>query len=104
MPKFTVAIVYVHQHVAIVMCALTPCSRGAGLTGLFLAIALDKYAPDIDYRIYESAAELTTAGAGIVLPPRTWYTLQQIGVAQALLEIAGNTKKSSEFGMARWLD
>ncbi|OJT04415.1 Salicylate hydroxylase [Trametes pubescens] len=75
MPRFTVAIV------------------GGGLCGLVLALALEKYAPDVDYQIYEAVAELTTAGAGIGVPPRTLFVLRELGLESALLKIAGNGEK-----------
>ncbi|KAI0676716.1 FAD/NAD-P-binding domain-containing protein [Trametes maxima] len=72
MPKFTVAI------------------AGAGLGGLVFALALQKYAPDVDFQLYEAAGELTTAGAGIGIQPRTWYVLRELGLEEALLKVAGN--------------
>ncbi len=73
------------------MCKLF-CS-GGGLCGLVLALALEKYAPDVDYQIYEAAAELTTAGAGIGFQPRTLSVLRELGLEQAVLKIAGNGEK-----------
>ncbi|KAI0758634.1 hypothetical protein BD413DRAFT_618043 [Trametes elegans] len=75
MPKFTVAI------------------AGAGLCGLVFALALEKYAPDVDFEIYEAAAQLSTAGAGIGVPPRTWYILEKLGLDQSLLQLSGNGTK-----------
>ncbi|KAI0676717.1 FAD/NAD-P-binding domain-containing protein [Trametes maxima] len=72
MPKFTVAI------------------AGAGLGGLVFAVALQKHAPDVDFHLYEAASELTTAGAGIGIQPRTWFVLKELGLEQALLKFAGN--------------
>ncbi|KAI0824328.1 FAD/NAD-P-binding domain-containing protein [Trametes gibbosa] len=72
MPRFNVAIV------------------GAGLCGLVFALALDKYAPDVEYQIYEATAELTTAGAGINMHSRTLSVLRELGLEQALLDISGN--------------
>ncbi|KAI0637654.1 FAD/NAD-P-binding domain-containing protein [Trametes polyzona] len=72
MPRFNVAIV------------------GGGLCGLVLALALEKYAPDVDYQIYEAAAELTTAGAGIGIQHRTMFVLRELGLEPALLKISGN--------------
>ena len=43
---------------------LTRRSSGGGIGGLALANALSKY-PDIHVAVYESATEITTAGAGI---------------------------------------
>ncbi|KAI0772502.1 hypothetical protein BD413DRAFT_492566 [Trametes elegans] len=78
MPKFTVAI------------------AGAGLCGLVFALALEKYAPDVDFEIYEAAAQLSTAGAGIGVPPRTWYILEKLGLDQSLLQLSGNGTKPTE--------
>ncbi|KAI0643647.1 FAD/NAD-P-binding domain-containing protein [Trametes meyenii] len=72
MPKFTVAI------------------AGAGLGGLAFAVALRKYAPDIDFHLYEATGELATAGAGIAAQPRTWFVLKDLGLEDALLRVAGN--------------
>lgn len=57
---------------------------------MVLALALEKYATDVDYQIYEAVAELTTAGAGIGVPPRTLFVLRELGLEPALLKIAGN--------------
>lgn len=69
------------------------CCSGGGLCGLLLALALEKYAPDVDYQIYEAAAELTTAGAGIGFQPRTLFVLRELGLEPALLKISGNGEK-----------
>ncbi|KAH9853973.1 FAD/NAD-P-binding domain-containing protein [Lenzites betulinus] len=71
------------------MSKLTVAIVGAGLCGLVFALALEKYAPDVDYQIYEAAAELTTAGAGIGLQPRTLFVLRELGLEEALLKISG---------------
>ncbi|CDO74180.1 hypothetical protein BN946_scf185043.g232 [Trametes cinnabarina] len=76
MPKFTVAI------------------AGAGLGGLVFAIALQKYAPDVDFQIYEAAAQLAEIGAGIGFQPRTWFVMRELGLESALLNISGNGQKS----------
>ncbi|KAI0366196.1 FAD/NAD-P-binding domain-containing protein [Pilatotrama ljubarskyi] len=67
--------------------------RGAGLCGLLLALALQKYAPDVEFEIYEAAAQLTQAGVGIGIQPRTWFVLKELGLEAALLNIAGNGEK-----------
>ncbi|KAI1785333.1 FAD/NAD(P)-binding domain-containing protein [Ganoderma leucocontextum] len=72
MSKFTVAII------------------GAGLSGLALAISLERFAPDVDFEIYEGAAELAEIGAGIGLAPRTWAMVQALGIEDALLKISGD--------------
>ncbi|KAI0643646.1 FAD/NAD-P-binding domain-containing protein [Trametes meyenii] len=66
---------------------------GAGLGGLVFALALQKYAPDVDFQLYEAAGELTTAGAGISIQPRTWYVLRELGLEEALLKVAGNGER-----------
>ncbi|KAI8984951.1 FAD/NAD(P)-binding domain-containing protein [Trametes punicea] len=71
MPKFTVGII------------------GGGLTGLVFALSLQKYAPDVDFQVYEAAVELTEIGAGIGFHPRTWYIMRQLGLEEALMKIAG---------------
>ncbi|KAM5532659.1 hypothetical protein V8D89_013703 [Ganoderma adspersum] len=72
MSKFTVAII------------------GAGLSGLALAISLQRFAPDVDFEIYEGAAELAEIGAGIGLAPRTWAMVQALGIEDTLLKISGD--------------
>ncbi|KAI0772517.1 FAD/NAD-P-binding domain-containing protein [Trametes elegans] len=67
---------------------------GAGLCGLVMAIALERYAPDVDFTVYEAAAELSTVGAGVGMQPRTWFTLRELGLEDALLKIAGDGKQS----------
>ncbi|KAI8984952.1 FAD/NAD-P-binding domain-containing protein [Trametes punicea] len=76
MPNFTVAII------------------GAGLGGLAFAVFLQKYAPDVEFHVYEAAAQLTEIGAGIGCQPRTWYVLRELGLDAALLKISGNGEKS----------
>ncbi|TFK85074.1 FAD/NAD(P)-binding domain-containing protein [Polyporus arcularius HHB13444] len=75
MPKFRVAIV------------------GAGLTGVFFAIALEKYAPDVEFEIYEGASRLSEIGAGIALQARPWTMMQATGLDKELLKIAGNGER-----------
>ncbi|KAH9857574.1 FAD/NAD-P-binding domain-containing protein [Lenzites betulinus] len=77
MPRFTVAI------------------AGGGICGLVLALALDKYAPDVDYHIYEAAAKLSTVGAGITVQPRSLFVLQDLGLGPALRKISGNGETES---------
>ncbi len=73
------------------------CSRysGAGLSGLALAISLQRFAPDVDFEIYEGAAELAEIGAGIGLAPRTWAMVQALGIEDALLKISGDGDRPS---------
>ncbi|KAI0352748.1 FAD/NAD-P-binding domain-containing protein [Trametes cingulata] len=68
--------------------------RGAGLCGLLLGLALEKYAPDVDFEIYEAAAELKQAGVGIGLLPRSMFVLKELGLEAAALAVAGNGEKS----------
>ncbi|TBU45377.1 FAD/NAD(P)-binding domain-containing protein [Dichomitus squalens] len=57
--------------------------------GLVLGLCLKKYAPDVDYDIYESAAELTEVGAGVGMSPRIWTIMQELGLEDELLTITG---------------
>ncbi|KAI0824329.1 FAD/NAD-P-binding domain-containing protein [Trametes gibbosa] len=66
---------------------------GAGLCGLVLAIALEKYAPDVDFQIYESATELAIVGAGIAFQPRSWYIIQELGLEADMLKFTGDGSK-----------
>ncbi|KAI0662874.1 FAD/NAD-P-binding domain-containing protein [Cubamyces menziesii] len=75
MPKFTVAII------------------GAGLGGLLFALTLQKFAPDVEFHIYESAAQLSEIGAGVNFQPRTWFIIRELGLDQELLQIAGNGER-----------
>ncbi|KAM5532658.1 hypothetical protein V8D89_013702 [Ganoderma adspersum] len=75
MPKFTVAIV------------------GAGLSGLIFALSLQKFAPDVEFVIYEAVSELSEIGAGIGLAPRAWSIIQALGLEKALLKVAGDGGK-----------
>ncbi|PIL34424.1 hypothetical protein GSI_03199 [Ganoderma sinense ZZ0214-1] len=63
---------------------------GGGMGGLVLAMCLKKYAPDVDFDIYESAAELTEIGAGIGMTPRIWWIMKELGLEDELLTIAGS--------------
>ena len=68
---------------------------GAGLTGLVFAHALAKYAPDVAFELYEGATRLEELGAGIGMQPRSWAVMQAIGLADALLKIAGDGANKS---------
>ena len=78
---------------------------GAGLSGLALAISLQKFAPDVDFEIYEGATELAEIGAGIGIAPRTWAMVQALGIEDALLNIAGDGDRpcTSCYGAMTWL-
>ncbi|KAH9894088.1 FAD/NAD-P-binding domain-containing protein [Cubamyces lactineus] len=75
MPKLTIAIV------------------GAGLGGLLFALTLQKFAPDVNFQIYESAVELAEIGAGVGFQPRTWFVIRELELDQKLLKIAGNGER-----------
>ncbi|RPD62092.1 FAD/NAD(P)-binding domain-containing protein [Lentinus tigrinus ALCF2SS1-7] len=75
MPKFRVAIV------------------GAGLTGVFLAVCLEKYAPNVEFDIYEGASQMLEIGAGIVMQSRPWTMMQATGLDKDLLKIAGDGER-----------
>lgn len=57
--------------------------------GLVLALCLKKYASDVHFDIYESAAELTEVGAGIGMTPRIWWIMKELGLEDELLTITG---------------
>ena len=65
------------------------------MSGLALAISLQRFAPDVDFEIYEGAAELAEIGAGIGLAPRTWAMVQALGIEDALLKISGDGGRPS---------
>ncbi|KAA1470047.1 FAD/NAD-P-binding domain-containing protein [Dentipellis sp. KUC8613] len=52
---------------------------GGGIGGLTLAATLGKYG-DIPVDIYESATEIGTIGAGLLVWKRTWEVMQQLGL------------------------
>ena len=56
---------------------------------------MQKFAPDVDFQIYESAAELAEIGAGVGFQPRTWFVVRELGLEHELLKIAGNGERSS---------
>ncbi len=60
---------------------------GAGLSGLAFGIGLQKYAPDIDFEIYEAATQLSEIGAGVGIQQRTWTIMQAMGIEEDLLKI-----------------
>ncbi|KAI0750647.1 FAD/NAD(P)-binding domain-containing protein [Daedaleopsis nitida] len=62
---------------------------GAGPSGLLLGLALRKFAPDVDFELYEGASQLSEVGAGLNVWLRMWYILQAIGIDSALLPMAG---------------
>lgn len=62
---------------------------GAGMSGLTFAIALQKFAPDVTYELYESASTLSEVGAGISAQDRSWSIMQALGLEDLLLQVAG---------------
>jgi len=59
---------------------------GAGLGGLTAAIAMRRAGHDV--RIYEQAAALGDAGAGITITPNAWKGLASLGLSDALVAAA----------------
>ena len=68
---------------------------GGGLSGLAFAIALQRYASDVEYEIYEGASQLSAVGAGVGIQPRIWTIMQALGLEEALLKISGDDAESS---------
>ena len=67
---------------------------GAGLGGLAFAIALQKYAPDVEFEIYEGAAQLTELGVGIAMQRRPLTIMEALGLAADLLRLSGDEHRS----------
>ncbi|KAM5540130.1 hypothetical protein V8D89_006270 [Ganoderma adspersum] len=67
---------------------------GGGMGGLVLALCLKKYAPGVDFDIYESASELTEVGAGIGMTPRIWWIMKDLGLEDELLTITGTKDRA----------
>ena len=65
--------------------------------GLVLALCLKKYASDVRFDIYESAAELTEVGAGIGMTQRIWWVMKELELQEELLTITGTTNHSGTF-------
>lgn len=80
--------------------AIFDADRGAGLSGLALANALQKLAPDVSFAVYEGAARLSEIGAGIGIQPRSWAVMQAFGLEEPLLKVAGDGKRSSMHGLS----
>ncbi|TBU31268.1 FAD/NAD(P)-binding domain-containing protein [Dichomitus squalens] len=57
--------------------------------GLVLGLCLKKYASDVRFDIYESAAKLTEVGAGVALSPRIWTIMQELGLEEELVKVTG---------------
>ena len=69
--------------------------RGAGLSGLTLALALRKLAPEVEFKIYEGATQLSEVGAGLSLQERPWSIMQALGLDTVLKPIAGGGENQS---------
>ena len=69
--------------------------RGAGLSGLTLALALRKLAPEVEFEIYEGATQLSEVGAGLSLQERPWSIMQALGLDTVLKPIAGGGENQS---------
>ena len=70
-------------------------ASGAGLSGLLLALVLQKDCPDVKVDIYESTQDLTEVGAGIGVWPRIWEILRYLGLEDALRQGTGATRALS---------
>ena len=62
--------------------------------GMVLGLCLKKFAPDVHFDIYESAAELTEVGAGIGMTQRIWWVMKELELQEELLTITGTTNHS----------
>lgn len=67
------------------------------MSGLIFALSLQKFAPDVEFVVYEAVSELYEIGAGIGLAPRAWSIIQAIGLEKALLKVAGDGGKPCAF-------
>ena len=64
---------------------------GAGIGGLALALELNK--AGIDVQVFESVKTLTPLGVGINVLPHAMRNLTRLGVAEALCEVAIETRE-----------
>ncbi|EJF62089.1 FAD/NAD(P)-binding domain-containing protein [Dichomitus squalens LYAD-421 SS1] len=62
---------------------------GGGMGGLVLGLCLKKYALDVQFDIYESAAKLTEVGAGVLMSPRIWTIMQELELEEELVKVTG---------------
>ncbi|KAJ4483267.1 hypothetical protein J3R30DRAFT_3655635 [Lentinula aciculospora] len=60
---------------------------GGGIGGLCAALALSRY-DDIDVDVYESTNSFAEVGVGIGIWPRAWEILKELGLKDALLQVA----------------
>jgi len=67
---------------------------GAGIAGLSLANALQKYCKEqVDYRIVERQLKFTPQGAGIALPANAVAAFQQIDLDQTIIQQSFHVKQ-----------
>ena len=86
-PRFRLAIVYVVVMLPVLVRRAVHDTnlvrRGGGIAGLTLAVTLGRYEQTnspIQVDLYESGPEITTAGAGISVWPRTWAVMRALGL------------------------
>ncbi|MDR7221217.1 flavin-dependent oxidoreductase [Aminobacter aminovorans] len=68
---------------------------GAGIGGLTLALMLHK--ADVPFRVYESAQEIRPIGVGISILPHASRELTELGLQDALAEVAVTARESCFF-------
>ncbi|MEJ6783977.1 FAD-dependent monooxygenase [Aminobacter sp. Piv2-1] len=68
---------------------------GAGIGGLTLALMLEK--AGIPFRVYESAQEIRPIGVGISILPHASRELTELGLLEALAEVAVTARESCFF-------
>ncbi|THU95391.1 FAD/NAD-binding domain-containing protein [Dendrothele bispora CBS 962.96] len=61
---------------------------GGGISGLCLAVALNRRCPDIKVELYEATDRFKEIGAGIMIWSRTWKIMELMGLAPELSKIA----------------
>ena len=73
-------------------------SRGGGIGGLTLAVALSRLDLDklVQVDIYESTAKLTQIGAGITVCPRGWDIIKDLGLDEDLTSRLGPEETSPD--------
>lgn len=102
MPKLSVAIVSVPANLTAPRRPhLILLHRGAGLGGLAFALALQKYAPDVEFEVYEGASELAEIGAGIGIQARPWTIMRALDLEADMLKIAGDGQRSSKCSLPK---
>ena len=70
------------------------------MSGLILALSLQKFAPDVELIIYDAVSELSEIGAGIGIWPRVWKTLVSLGLEEDLQSKLTSTSQG-EFPQVR---